>query len=191
ARGTLPDVRTVLGFICNRLVPSLQQATDEIGNLLAGLEGRYVPAGPSGAPTRGMAHVLPTGRNFYAVDPRALPSMAAWQVGQELATELLKRHLTEEGRYPDCVGISIWGTSAMRTHGDDIAEVFALLGVRPRWQAESQRLVGVEVVPLAELSRPRVDVVCRISGFFRDAFPHILGVLDDAVRQVSELDEAA
>src|SRR5690606_28629236 len=120
-------------------VPALRQTTQEIDNLLHALDGGFIPAGPSGAPTRGMAHVLPTGRNFYAVDPRSLPSMAAWEVGQGLAREVLDRHLTETGVYPESVSISAWGTSAMRTHGDDIAEVLALLGVRPVWQAENHR----------------------------------------------------
>ncbi len=178
-----------LRFICTDLMPNLRRNTEEIDNLLRALDGRYVPAGPSGAPTRGMAHVLPTGRNFYAVDPRALPSQAAWQVGQQLANELLRRHLDDEGAYPESVGLSIWGTSAMRTHGDDIAQVFALLGVQPRWQAENHRLLGVEVVPLDALGRPRIDVVCRISGFFRDAFPHLIAAIDEAVRMVAALDE--
>jgi len=183
------DVRAVLSFVCERLVPALRQTTDEIENLLAALEGRYVPAGPSGAPTRGMAHVLPTGRNFYAVDPRALPSAAAWQVGQELAREVLERYRAETGAYPETVGISAWGTSAMRTHGDDVAEVLALLGVRPVWQKENRRVVGVEVVPPDALGRPRIDVTVRISGFFRDAFPHLIKLLDDAVQAVVLLDE--
>ncbi|MDP3178484.1 MAG: cobaltochelatase subunit CobN, partial [Spirochaetaceae bacterium] len=151
--------------------------------------GSFVPSGPSGAPTRGMAHVLPTGRNFYSVDPRSIPSYTAWQVGQDLARETFDRYVREEGEPPRSVGISIWGTAAMRTSGDDIAEVLALLGVRPVWQAESRRVVGVEVIPLAELGRPRVDVVCRISGFFRDAFPHAIALIDDAIEAVSNLDE--
>ncbi|MGI8552345.1 MAG: cobaltochelatase subunit CobN [Dehalococcoidia bacterium] len=183
------QVRQTLDFVCTRLMPNLRRNDEEIEHILSALDGRYVPAGPSGAPTRGMAHVLPTGRNFYAVDPRALPSMAAWRVGSQLADEVIKRHLHDEGRYPECVGISIWGTSAMRTHGDDIAEVFALLGVRPRWQPENRRLLGVEAIPLAELGRPRIDVVCRISGFFRDAFPHLIAAIDEAVRLVASLDE--
>jgi cobaltochelatase CobN len=182
-------VRGVLSFVCRRLVPALQQTTDEIDNLIAGLEGRYVPAGPSGAPTRGMAHVLPTGRNFYAVDPRALPSAAAWQIGLELAREVLERYRSETGECPETVGISAWGTSAMRTHGDDVAEVLALLGVRPVWQKENRRVVGVEVIPLEQLGRPRIDVTIRISGFFRDAFPHLIKLLDDAVRAVALCDE--
>ena len=185
----LSKIGSVLSFVCERLVPALQQSTDEIAHLLTGLNGRYVPAGPSGAPTRGMAHVLPTGRNFYAVDPRALPSAAAWQVGQELAREVLERFRAETGAFPESVGISIWGTSAMRTHGDDVAEILALLGVHPLWQKESRRVVGIEVAPLEELGRPRIDVTVRISGFFRDAFPHLIKLLDDAVQAVAMRDE--
>jgi cobaltochelatase CobN len=136
-----------------------------------------------------MAHILPTGRNFYSVDPRSLPSQAAWRVGQQLAQEVLKRYLKETGRYPESVSISVWGTSAMRTHGDDAAEILALLGVRPVWQPENRRLTGVEVVPLAELGRPRIDVTTRISGFFRDAFPQLIQLIDQAVNAVIELDE--
>ncbi len=183
------DVRTVLSFVCTHLVPALRRTSDEIDNLLAALDGRYVPAGPSGAPTRGMAHLLPTGRNFYAVDPRSLPSSAAWQVGQELAREVIERYCSEMGAYPESVGISIWGTSAMRTHGDDVAEVLALMGVRPIWHKENHRVTGVEPIPLADLGRPRIDVTVRISGFFRDAFPHLIQLLDEAVRIVATLDE--
>jgi len=136
-----------------------------------------------------MAHILPTGRNFYSVDPRSLPSQAAWRVGRQLAQEVLQRYLKETGRYPESVSISVWGTSAMRTHGDDAAEILALLGVRPVWQPENRRLTGVEVVPLAELGRPRIDVTTRISGFFRDAFPQLIQLIDQAVNAVIALDE--
>jgi cobaltochelatase CobN len=182
-------VAAVLQFACSELVPNLGRTTDEIANLLRGLDGRYVPAGPSGAPTRGMAHILPTGRNFYSVDPRSLPSQAAWRVGRQLAQEVLQRYLKETGRYPESVSISVWGTSAMRTHGDDAAEILALLGVRPVWQPENRRLTGVEVVPLVELGRPRIDVTTRISGFFRDAFPQLIQLIDQAVNAVVALDE--
>ena len=182
-------ISAVLKFACDELVPHLRQTTDEIENLLRGLDGRYVPAGPSGAPTRGMAHILPTGRNFYSVDPRSLPSQAAWRVGRQLAQEVLQRYLKETGRYPESVSISVWGTSAMRTHGDDAAEILALLGVRPVWQPENRRLVGVEAVPLSELGRPRIDVTTRISGFFRDAFPQLIQLIDQAVNVVIALDE--
>src|ERR1044071_5952486 len=136
-----------------------------------------------------MAHVLPTGRNFYSVDPRSIPSTTAWMVGLDLARGVVERYLREEGSIPESVGISIWGTAAMRTSGDDIAQVLALLGVKPVWQMESRRVVGIEVVPLEELGRPRIDVVCRVSGFFRDAFPHAIALLDDAFERVSKLDE--
>jgi cobaltochelatase CobN len=174
----------VLVYVCELLLPNLAQTYDEISNLLHGLSGGYIAAGPSGAPTRGMAHILPTGRNFYSVDPRALPSQAAWQVGQQLAKEVLERHLKERGFYPESVAISIWGTSAMRTQGDDVAEVLALLGVRPVWQAESRRVIGLELISSEELNRPRIDVTTRISGFFRDAFPHLIDLIDEAVQMV-------
>jgi cobaltochelatase CobN len=182
-------LRATLRYVATRLVPALRRTTDEIEHLLRGLRGEYVPAGPSGAPTRGMAHVLPTGRNFYSVDPNTLPSPAAWHVGGELARALLDKYLAEEGRYPEAVGIVVWGTSAMRTHGEDIAEILHLLGVRPIWQPESRRVRDLEVVPLAELGRPRIDVTVRISGFFRDAFPNLIHLLDRAFELVAHLDE--
>jgi cobaltochelatase CobN len=183
------DVSAVLAFAGRTLVPALEQVTDEIDHVLDALDGRYVPAGPAGAPTRGMAHVLPTGRNFYAVDPRAVPSQAAWRVGQQLAREVLQRHLKEEGRHPEMIGIGAWGTSQMRTQGDDIAQVLALLGVEPVWDPRSRRLQGVRVVPLETLGRPRIDVTLRISGFFRDAFPHLIDLVDEAIERVVALDE--
>jgi cobaltochelatase CobN len=183
------DVLKVLNYVCESLMPNLAQTYDEISNLLTGLSGGYIPAGPSGAPTRGMAHILPTGRNFYSVDPRALPSPAAWHVGQQLAREVLERHLKEKGFYPKSVAISIWGTSAMRTQGDDVAEILALMGVRPVWQAESRRVIGLELISAAELGRPRIDVTTRISGFFRDAFPHLIDLIDEAVQLVLEVEE--
>ena len=183
------EIIKVLTYICEFLLPNLGHTYDEISNLLHGLSGGYIPAGPSGAPTRGMAHILPTGRNFYSVDPRALPSQAAWQVGQQLAREVLDRHLKEKGFYPKSVAISIWGTSAMRTQGDDVAEILALLGVRPVWQAESRRVVGLELISMEELSRPRIDVTTRISGFFRDAFPHLIDLIDEAVQMAIGAEE--
>ncbi len=178
-----------LRFAAGEVVPRLSRTPEEMGNLLRGLEGGYVPAGPSGSPTRGMVNVLPTGRNFYSVDPKALPSALSWEVGQGLADDLLRRYLEEEGRYPETVGIVVWGTAAMRTQGDDIAEVLALLGVRPVWNEESRRVTGLELIPLEELGRPRIDVTVRISGFFRDAFPNLISLIDEAVRTVAALDE--
>ncbi|ADW70814.1 cobaltochelatase subunit CobN [Granulicella tundricola] len=188
-RAESPDITAALTFACTELVPNLEQSGDEIEHLLDALEGKYIPAGPAGAPTRGMAHILPTGRNFYAVDPRALPSQAAWRVGLQLAHEAIERFRREEGVYPEMMGLSVWGTSQMRTHGDDLAEAFALLGVQPVWNPQSRRMDGITIIPLAELGRPRVDVTLRISGFFRDAFPHLIDIFDQAISQVVELDE--
>ncbi|MGN0065255.1 MAG: cobaltochelatase subunit CobN [Nocardioides sp.] len=183
------EVRRVLRFAATEVVPRLAATTDELDHLLHALSGGYVPAGPSGSPLRGLVNVLPTGRNFYTVDPRAVPSRLAWETGQAMADSLLQRHLDDAGAYPTSVGLSVWGTSAMRTSGDDVAEVLALLGVRPVWDEASRRVNDLEVVDLAELGRPRIDVTVRISGFFRDAFPHVVAMLDDAVRLVAGLDE--
>jgi cobaltochelatase CobN len=183
------NVRAVLAFAAREIVPRLARTTDEIGNVLHALDGGYVPAGPSGSPLRGLINVLPTGRNFYSVDPKAIPSALAWETGQAMADSLLARYRADHGDYPRSVGLSAWGTSAMRTAGDDIAEILALIGVRPIWDAASRRVTGLEPIPREELQRPRVDVTVRISGFFRDAFPHVVSMLDDAFRLIAELDE--
>ena len=183
------EVPRVLRYVCDGIYPALTQTTDEIDALLRGFDGRFISPGPAGAPTRGMAGVLPTGRNFYSMDPRSIPSETSWQIGKELADSLVKRYLTDEGEYPESVGISVWGTSAMRTHGDDIAQILALIGVRPTWQEESRRVSGLEVIPLEELGRPRIDVTVRISGFFRDAFQNLIVMMDDAFHRVAALDE--
>ncbi|HVD18127.1 MAG TPA: cobaltochelatase subunit CobN [Propionibacteriaceae bacterium] len=182
-------VSAALRFACQEVVPRLARTGDEITAILHALDGGYVPAGPSGSPLRGLINVLPTGRNFYSVDPKAIPSRLAYQTGQAMAESLLQRHLDETGVYPQSVGLSVWGTSAMRTSGDDIAEVLALLGVMPSWDEASRRVVGLEAIDLTELGRPRIDVTVRISGFFRDAFPHVVAMLDDAVRLVVDRDE--
>jgi cobaltochelatase CobN len=183
------ELTPALELACRTLVPALEQVTDEIDHVLDALEGRHVPAGPAGAPTRGMAHVLPTGRNFYAVDPRAVPSQAAWRVGQQLAREVAERHRAETGRYPEMIGLGAWGTSQMRTQGDDIAEVLALLGVEPVWDSRSRRIHDLALIPLERLGRPRIDVTLRISGFFRDAFPHLIALVDQAVGLVVNQEE--
>jgi cobaltochelatase CobN len=184
-------VELALRFAASQVVPRIRQTSNELDGVVAALHGRHVPAGPSGSPTRGRVDVLPTGRNFYSVDPRALPSELSWEVGRRLAEALLERHRRETGELPKMVGLVAWGTSAMRTGGDDVAEILALLGVRPTWHPESQRVTGLEVIGLEELARPRIDVTVRISGFFRDAFPHLVALLDDAVGIVAGLDEPA
>ena len=186
---TTQKVNEVLMFAATEVVPRLAETTNEITSTLHALDGGFVPAGPSGSPLRGLVNVLPTGRNFYSVDPRAVPSRLAWETGQAMADSLLERYLADTGTYPDSVGLSVWGTASMRTSGDDVAEVLALLGVRPVWDEASRRLTTIEPIPLDELGRPRIDVTIRISGFFRDAFPHVVTALDDAVRLVAALDE--
>ncbi|WP_380790420.1 cobaltochelatase subunit CobN [Streptomyces albidoflavus] len=189
AEGHGQAVADILAFAAREVVPRLAATTDELDHALHALNGGFVPAGPSGSPLRGLVNVLPTGRNFYSVDPKAVPSRLAWETGQALADSLLERYRADHGDWPVSVGLSLWGTSAMRTSGDDVAEALALLGVRPVWDDASRRVTGLEAVPLEELGRPRVDVTLRISGFFRDAFPHTIGLLDDAVRLVAGLDE--
>ncbi|WP_067504035.1 cobaltochelatase subunit CobN [Actinoplanes sp. TFC3] len=183
------QVKKILAFAATEVVPRLAKTTDELTNVLHALDGGYVPAGPSGSPLRGLINVLPTGRNFYSVDPKAIPSTLAWETGQAMAESLLKRYREDYGDWPKSVGLSAWGTSAMRTAGDDIAEILALLGVRPIWDPASRRVTGIEPITLDELGRPRIDVTVRISGFFRDAFPHVVALLDDAVALVAGLQE--
>ncbi|TQF06092.1 cobaltochelatase subunit CobN [Kitasatospora acidiphila] len=191
AEGLPADVARVLDFAARQVVPRLASTTDELDAVIHALGGGFVPAGPSGSPLRGLVNVLPTGRNFYSVDPKAVPSRLAWETGQALAASLVERYQADnDGAFPPSVGLSLWGTSAMRTAGDDIAEAFALLGVRPVWDEASRRVTGLEAIPLAELGRPRIDVTLRISGFFRDAFPHVVALLDDAVRLAAGQEEA-
>ncbi|MGY1437087.1 cobaltochelatase subunit CobN [Streptomyces reniochalinae] len=189
AAGQPAQVAGILTFAAREVVPRLEATTDELDHTVHALAGGFVPAGPSGSPLRGLVNVLPTGRNFYSVDPKAVPSRLAWETGQALADSLLERYRGDNGEWPTSVGLSLWGTSAMRTAGDDIAEALALLGVRPVWDDASRRVTGLEPVPYEELGRPRIDVTLRISGFFRDAFPHTVGLLDDAVRLAAGLDE--
>ncbi|WP_369132526.1 cobaltochelatase subunit CobN [Modestobacter sp. I12A-02662] len=185
-----PAVAEVLRFAVDEVVPRLARTTDELDMTLHALDGGYVPAGPSGSPLRGLVNVLPTGRNFYSVDPRAIPSRLAWETGSAMAESLVDRYRADhDGEHPRSVGLSVWGTSAMRTAGDDVAEVLALLGVRPVWDDASRRVTSLEAIPVDELGRPRIDVTVRISGFFRDAFPHVVTMLDDAVTLVAGLPE--
>ena len=175
-------------------LPSIRASLDACGQaemdaLIRGLSGRFIGPGPSGAPTRGRPEVLPTGRNFYSLDSRALPTPVAWRLGWASAEALVERHLMDNGNWPRAVALSAWGTSNMRTGGDDMAQALALLGVRPTWDANSRRVTGFEVIPLDVLARPRVDVCLRCSGFFRDAFPAQMTLFDRAVRKVAELDE--
>jgi len=185
-----PLTRAVLGGISSEIRPALRASgPSEIANLLKGLDGGFVEPGPSGAPTRGRLDVLPTGRNFFSLDNRAVPTPTAWSLGERSAEAMLHRHFQDHGVYPRALGLSVWGTSNMRTGGDDIAQAMALIGAKPRWDTGSWRLTGFEITPPAALGRPRIDVTLRISGFFRDAFPLQIELFDKAVRAIGSLDE--
>jgi cobaltochelatase CobN len=182
--------RAVLDAVAAHLRPTVTNCGDaELDGLLKGLAGRFVAPGSSGAPTRGRPDVLPTGRNFYSVDTRAVPTPAAWQLGWKSAALLLERYRQENGTWPERLALSAWGTANMRTGGDDIAQALALMGVRPEWDVASGRVTGFEILPTSVLNRPRVDVTFRVSGFFRDAFPFQIDLLDSAARAVAKLDE--
>jgi cobaltochelatase CobN len=184
-----PDVEKTLCYAATVLVAKLNDTTCELTHTLMALDGRFVPPGPSGAPTRGMADILPTGRNFFSVDPQAIPSPAAWEVGVALGDALMARYLSDEGGYPESIGMVVWGSPTMRTKGDDIAEILYLMGVKPVWEEKSGRVKGLRIIPAGELGHPRIDVTLRISGFFRDAFPNLVSLLDEAVEMVAGLPE--
>lgn len=182
-------VEQTMRHLVATVVPAVKQTMEEMESCLAALQGRFVKPGPSGAPTRGQADILPTGRNFYSVDPNKIPTPAAWEVGKRLGDALIAAYLEEKGTYPDSVGILVYGGPTMRSRGDDIAEIFYLMGVRPVWHGASHNVVGLEVIPLSELGRPRLDVIPRVSGFFRDAFPNLMERLDEAVAMTAALKE--
>jgi len=191
ARATgLPATSQVLERVRTQLRPALAACGErEQRGLRDGLNGHFVAPGPSGAPSRGRPDVLPTGRNFYSLDTRAVPTPAAWQLGFKSAELLIERYMQEHGDFPRAIGLSVWGTATMRSGGDDIAQALALLGVRPRWAAGSHRVTDFEILPMSILDRPRIDVTLRVSGFFRDAFANVMQLFDAAVQAVAALDE--
>ncbi|MFA9501446.1 cobaltochelatase subunit CobN [Natrinema sp. H-ect1] len=182
------DLRKALAYVCEEAQPRVQGAEDEIPRTADALSGEYIPPGGSGAPTRGGVDLLPTARNFYTLDPRKVPAKAAWQVGSEVAEGVLERHYDENDEYPEEIGVVAWGTPTVRTRGETIAQVLAMMGVEPQW-TDAGRIDDVEPIPLEDLDRPRVDVTTRVSGLFRDAFPAAAGVIHDAVDAVVDLDE--
>ena len=185
-----PAVDRALGHLRQVLLPRLRACdTEERAGFLRGLAGERIPAGPSGAPTRGRPDLLPTGRNFYSVDLRGLPTEAAWDLGRRSAELLLELHLQEQGEHLQTLALSVWGTATMRNGGEDIGQMLALLGVRPVWDGPTRRMVDLEVIPLSLLGRPRVDVTLRISGLFRDAFPQLVAWVNRATELVAALDE--
>ncbi len=161
----------------------------ESAGLIAALDGRFVAPGPGGAPSRGRVDVLPTGRNLYGIDPRAVPTRTAWEIGQRAAQAVLTRHAQEHGEWPQRIVMDLWASTTMRTGGDDLAQAFALMGIKPNWDNATSRVIGFEIIPPARLARPRVDVTLRISGLFRDVFPAQIGLFDQAVRALSESGE--
>ena len=185
-----PASQQVLDHLTQVILPMVAGCGPaEMNGLLTGLDGRFVAPGPSGAPTRGRLDVLPTGRNFFSVDARAVPTQTAWKLGWASANMLIERHLQDHGDWPRAMLVSAWGTANMRTGGDDIAQALALMGVKPKWDMMSRRVTGFEILPAGVLGRPRVDVTLRVSGFFRDAFPQLIALVDSAAGAVQELDE--
>nr|WP_309503183.1 cobaltochelatase subunit CobN [uncultured Roseovarius sp.] len=190
--GLGPQATAVLHEIDTRIRPTLAACgPDEGAGLLTALAGQFVAPAPSGAPTRGRLDTLPTGRNFYSVDSRAVPTPTAWALGWKSANLLIEKHLQTHGDWPRSLLITAWGTANMRTGGDDIAQALALMGVKPTWDAANRRVTGFDILPQGVLGRPRVDVTLRISGFFRDAFPQLIALVDSAARAVQALDEPA
>ncbi|MGK7946389.1 MAG: cobaltochelatase subunit CobN [Microcystaceae cyanobacterium] len=185
----LPQTQKVLNWIKDQLLPNLKATNQEITALLSGLNGEYIPSGASGAPTRGRPDVLPTGKNFYSVDIRAIPTETAWDIGRKSAEVLIERYTQDHGEYPKTLAISIWGTSTMRTGGDDVAQVLALLGVQPIWDYASRRVIDFEILNPSVLGRPRIDVTVRVSGFFRDSFPNLIQLMQNCINAVAHQEE--
>ena len=182
-------LQTVCNYIVEKVYPNLVLTQQEIENMLRAFDGEYIEPGPSGAPSSGGADLLPTGRNFYGVDPRCLPTPAAWELGKTLGDQVIERFIAEEGHYPENIGMVFWSGANMRSHGQCIAEFLYLMGIRPKWQSGSLRVNDLEVIPLTELKRPRIDVTARISGLFRDTMPGVMQLMDKAVLLAGSLDE--
>lgn len=182
--------KAVLAGIEADIRPLLHSCQEgESFSLLHGVAGGFIPSGAAGAPSRGRLDAMPTGRNFYSLDPRGLPTKTAYQLGKLSAQRLIDDYRTRHGCYPKQLALSVWGTSNMRTGGEDIAQALAFIGVAPRWHEASQRMESFEIIPRALLGRPRIDVLLRISGFFRDAFGHIIHLFDDAMQTLADMDE--
>ncbi len=189
--GTLSeDLITSVSYTCDTLVPNILRMTDELENIMSGLDGRYILPGPSGAPTRGNASILPMGRNYYGLDPGSIPTRPSWEIGKKMADQMIERYIEEKGEYPREVGFIIWATDTMKTGGDDVSYILWLMGVKPLWSPDNGQVNGLEVIPIEELGRPRIDVTVQITGLFRDTFPNMIGLIDEAVKMVIGLDES-
>lgn len=183
-------VRNMLKNIEKIILPKLKKVDQELKSVINGLEGRFILPGKSGSPTRSGIDILPTGTNFYSVDPNMIPSRSAWLLGKTLGDELLKRYLKEENRYPNTTTMIIYGGETMKTNGEDIGEAMYLMGVEPIWMESSDKVLGVKVIPMEVLKRPRIDVTLRITGLFRDTFPNIINLMETCVNLVSQLNES-
>ncbi|WP_040327274.1 cobaltochelatase subunit CobN [Clostridium ihumii] len=183
------DLDKVLKFVSKVVTKKLNDTTDELKNLIKGVNGEFVSSGGSGCPTRGRVDILPTGRNFYTIDPTSVPTKSAWEVGKRLGDELINRYLKDEGKYPESISIVVYSGETIKTTGDDIAEILYLMGIKPKWLEGSQKVVGIEKISLEELKRPRIDVTLRITGLFRDTFPNLIELIEDAVNLASSLPE--
>jgi cobaltochelatase CobN len=184
-----PELREFRALIRRVLIPRLSQCENELRRIINGLNGEFVPPGPAGAPTRGRIDVLPTGRNFFAIDPRAIPTQTAWQCGKRIGSQLLERHLQDHGEYPRKLALVLWGTSNMRTGGDDIAQALWLWGCEPVWEEASGRVIDFRILPLNLLGRPRVDLLLRVSGLFRDSFGETMRLLATVPKRLAQQDE--
>ena len=183
------DIDPALEFVCGFLIDAIRHMGDEIGNVMKALNGGFIPPGPSGCPGRGRAQILPTGRNFYSIDPDGIPWHSSWEIGSKMAEQMVQRYLNDNGSYPKTVGMILWATDTMKTGGDDVAYILRLMGLRPIWTEYGGRVKDIEVIPLEELGRPRIDVTMRISGLFRDTFPNLSNLIDRGVQIIAALDE--
>lgn len=188
--GPTADLREVLAFICDVVADKVDRVTEEMDHFLGGLDGRFVPPALGGNPTRGNVSILPTGRNFYASDPSQIPSRAAWDIGVKLARQMLAQYRQSGEGWPESTAMVVWAGNTLKTCGEDFAECLYLMGVRPVYLGQSARVLGVEPIPLEELGRPRLDVTLRISGLFRDMYPNLIRLMDEAVSCAAALEES-
>ena len=187
--GDHKELDLALEFMCGFLIDAIRRMGDELGNVMRALNGRFVPPGPSGCPGRGRAQILPTGRNFYSIDPDGIPWNSSWEIGSKMAEQMVERYLADNGSYPKTVGIILWATDTMKTGGDDVAYILKLMGLRPVWAEYGGRVKDIEIISLEELGRPRIDVTLRISGLFRDTFPNLSILIDRGVQMIADLNE--
>jgi len=170
------------------ILPKINRTPDEVTNLLRGFNGEYIEAGASGALARGKIEILPTGRNFYAIDPWKIPTPAAWKVGVDLAGKFFHKYLHENDGYPENVGFVFRFFDTFRADGELLSQILYTLGVQVVW--DGSRVKGLKVIPLDELNRPRVDCTIQLSSMLRDGMPSAFELVDEAVQMVAFLDES-